>query len=91
EKPYPCPHCDKFFCDVFIRNKHIRDVHNMKPYSCLTCGEKFDRYAFWRLHLAMNEGHQVRNEESLAFDSHLDEGTPDEEPIDEEPGPSRPF
>ncbi|GMR49865.1 hypothetical protein PMAYCL1PPCAC_20060, partial [Pristionchus mayeri] len=25
EKPYPCPHCDKSFRDVFIRNQHFRN------------------------------------------------------------------
>ncbi|GMR35197.1 hypothetical protein PMAYCL1PPCAC_05392, partial [Pristionchus mayeri] len=65
EKPFPCPHCNASFCDIHDRNYHIRSVHKMQPFACLSCGEQFYYLDEWKQHLVENEGHQAMEEPPL--------------------------
>ncbi|GMR31327.1 hypothetical protein PMAYCL1PPCAC_01522, partial [Pristionchus mayeri] len=89
EKPFPCAHCGMSFRTTTTRNNHVRLVHKIKAYSCLTCGEQFNRQDKLRKHLIINEGHTQMNEEKSASDSLNKEEIIDEDPMNEQPGPSR--
>ncbi|GMR57683.1 hypothetical protein PMAYCL1PPCAC_27878, partial [Pristionchus mayeri] len=57
EKSFSCPYCNSSFRAIFNRHRHIRLVHKIQHYVCLTCEKQFDLKSWLREHLIINKGH----------------------------------
>ncbi|GMR56699.1 hypothetical protein PMAYCL1PPCAC_26894, partial [Pristionchus mayeri] len=84
EKPYACPYCVYSARGMTSLYTHIRMVHSIKPFTCITCDARFYRQPDLKEHVANNPGHQASLKRP--WESRGGEG-----PIDDQPGPSRKF
>ncbi|GMR30967.1 hypothetical protein PMAYCL1PPCAC_01162, partial [Pristionchus mayeri] len=55
ERPFLCHYCDSSFRFNWTRANHIRQIHKMQPYACVTCEMQFYTKYELRYHLLMNE------------------------------------
>lgn len=48
---YPCPYCDKVFCQNIVLVRHIRRHTGEKPFKCPVCPSAFPRKSSLQYHM----------------------------------------
>ncbi|GMR34829.1 hypothetical protein PMAYCL1PPCAC_05024, partial [Pristionchus mayeri] len=59
DRPFTCHYCNIIFRTNGKRASHIRQIHNIQPHACHTCGMDFYLMSGLKDHLLKNKGHRA--------------------------------